>query len=497
VAGTPSPVGGTGRRLGCVVRTRRRFFITAACVNVAAILSATAPDAVAGTDRSASAGRQVHVTNILSNDVSTFDIVADGRLARRGELTPANGAPRSIVVTPDGRFTYAANGVIPMTSDDFNSISGYRITSDGTLISLGPPATANQDPDALAVAPNGRTLYVVNRGTDTVLPFRIGADGQLRRLSDPVPSGAENARGIALTPDGKFLFVSHGDPLGSARDWLTRFSVQDDGTLVPLDGRVQIGTAGGAMGFTPDGRFLYVPCSGSQEVFGFRVDPDGELTPVPGRRFDAPDVPIAAVSTPDGRHLYIADGGLISSTSKKVSAYRIRTDGALEHIADFTAGDAPVSLTPTPNGRNLYVANLNSWNVTGFEIGADGRLREIDGSPFRTGGRQPAFQSIVIRPNQGPAASFVAYPAPLGEVTRFDATASRDVDGQISRYDWDFGDGTVLRDGGPKPSHVYRSAGTFQVRLTVTDNENCSTTFVYNGTSALCTGSPPPSRAGP
>ncbi|MFI9561025.1 beta-propeller fold lactonase family protein [Nonomuraea endophytica] len=432
----------------------------------------------------------MYVTNILSNNVSTFDIEPSGRLALRDELTSAGGAPRSVVVTPDGRFAYTANGVTPMTSDDFNSISRYRITAGGNLVPLTPPATANGDPDALAVAPNGRTLYVVNRGTDTVLPFRVGADGQLVRLSDPVPTGAENARGIALTPDGRFLFVSHGDPLGTQQDWLTRFAVGGDGTLAPMGRRVPIGSAGGAMAVTPDGRFLYVPCSASQEVFGFRIGPDGELTSVPGRRFDAPDVPIAAVATPDGRHLFVAAGGLVISTSTKVSAYRIRTNGALEHLANVDAGRAPVSLTPTPDGRHLYVANLNSWDVSGFRIGRQGQLREIAGSPFPTGGRQPAFQSIVIRPNQGPAAAFTARAAATGRPTTFDATASTDPDGRIARYDWDFGDGTVLPDGGPKPAHVYRDTGTFQVRLAVTDDEGCTTLFVYNGTSALCTGSP-------
>lgn len=453
-------------------------------------LVAAAP--AAAEEMPADNSRQVYVTNILSNDVSTFDTVAGGGLALRAELTDADGAPRTIVVTPDGRYAYTANGRNPVTGEVFNSISAYRIDGSGGLVRLGDPVTANVDPDALAVAPNGRTLYVVNRGTSTLLIFRIGTDGRLSQLGDPIPTGAESARGVAMTPNGRFLFVSHGNPLAENQDFLTEFSVHGDGTLSPPSDPVPIGSAGGAMGITPDGRYLYVPCSASGQVFGFRIESDGSLSQVPGPVTKAPDDPIAASVTPDGKHVYVTDGGLVASTSRKVSAYRIRYDGSLEHIDDFTAGFTPVASTPTPDGRYLYVSNINpepgtqNWNVSAFEIGADGRLREIAGSPFSTGGSQPAYQSIVVRPNQGPVAAFTAAP---GTPTTFDATASADPDGRIARYDWDFGDGTVLRDGGPTPVHEYRYPGTFQVRLTVTDNENCSTLFVYNGTSALCNGS--------
>lgn len=456
-------------------------------------LVAAAP--AAAEEMPADNSRQVYVTNILSNNVSTFDTVAGGGLSLRAELTDADGAPRTIVVTPDGRFAYTANGRNPVTGQVFNSVSAYRIDGSGGLVSLGDPVTANVDPDALAVAPNGKTLYVVNRGTNTLLIFTIGTDGRLSPLGDgaPIPTGATFARGVAMTPDGRLLFVSHGNPLADNQDFLTRFQVHYDGKLTPLGQPVPIGSAGGAMGVTPDGRYLYVPCSSSGEVFGFRIESDGSLLQVPGPVTEAPGDPIAASVTPNGKYVYVTTGGLVDSTSRTVSAYRVKFDGTLEHIQDAMAGRTPVASTPTPDGRYLYVSNINpepgpeDWHVSAFEIGAGGLLREIAGSPFLTGGEQPAYQSIVVRPNQGPVAAFTAAP---GTPTAFDATASTDPDGRIARYDWDFGDGTVLRDGGPTPVHEYRYPGTYQVRLTVTDNENCSTLFVYNGTSALCNGSP-------
>jgi hypothetical protein len=51
----------------------------------------------------------------------------------------------------------------------------------------------------------------------------------------------------------------------------------------------------------------------------------------------------------------------------------------------------------------------------------------------------------------------------------FDGTASYDPDGNIVSYGWDFGDASF--GSGSIVTHTYNSAGTFTIRLTVTDNE--------------------------
>lgn len=418
--------------------------------------------------------RPVYVTNIVSSDVSAFTIQPGGAL-RLGDRVPAGESPRGIVVAPNGRTAYAANG-------DSSTISTYRIGSGGALTLLPPATATDEDPDDAVVAPGGHRLYVINRTAETISTFPIAADGTLVTPRTTTQVGGENPRGIAMTPDGRFLYVGTGDPLDTTPDWVIRFAVRGDGTLTRL-GRTRIGAAGGAMAVSPDGRFLYVPCSASHEVFGFRIGPGGDLTPVAGSPSFAPDVPIAAAMTPDGRHLYVTDGGLIGSGSHRVSAFDVRADGSLTRLADFTAGASPVGVAATPDGRHLYVSNLDSDDVSAFTIEPTGRLREVAGSPFRTGGEQPAFQSIAIVPNQGPTASFSAHDA------SFDASSSSDPDGRVARYDWDFGDGTRLPDGGPRPAHDYARPGTYKVTLMVTDDENCSADLVFTGTIALCNGS--------
>jgi hypothetical protein len=70
----------------------------------------------------------------------------------------------------------------------------------------------------------------------------------------------------------------------------------------------------------------------------------------------------------------------------------------------------------------------------------------------------------------------------------FNASTSSDPDGSIARYDWSFGDGQSAPDGGPAPSHTYERPGSYEAKLTLTDNEGCSTAFLFTGQTAYCNG---------
>lgn len=54
----------------------------------------------------------------------------------------------------------------------------------------------------------------------------------------------------------------------------------------------------------------------------------------------------------------------------------------------------------------------------------------------------------------------------------FDASESKDPDGKIINYDWDFGDGNFTNESKLTYNKTYQKSGKFEVKLKVTDEDN-------------------------
>jgi PKD repeat protein len=74
--------------------------------------------------------------------------------------------------------------------------------------------------------------------------------------------------------------------------------------------------------------------------------------------------------------------------------------------------------------------------------------------------------------NTPPTADFTAPACTVNVACNFSGTGA-DADGTVAGYSWDFGDQTAAAPGQNIP-HTFATAGTFQVKLTVTDNESAT-----------------------
>jgi PKD repeat protein len=87
--------------------------------------------------------------------------------------------------------------------------------------------------------------------------------------------------------------------------------------------------------------------------------------------------------------------------------------------------------------------------------------------------------TVILQPagpvaNQPPTAAFTSNCTALA--CTFNAGGSSDSDGSIVSYAWDFGD-TVGTGSGITPTYTYAGAGTYQVKLTVTDDKGAPGTI--------------------
>jgi PKD repeat protein len=87
---------------------------------------------------------------------------------------------------------------------------------------------------------------------------------------------------------------------------------------------------------------------------------------------------------------------------------------------------------------------------------------------------------ICPTPNKPPIAKFIYSPPKpfvklfVNQTITFDASSSYDPDGNITSYEWDFGDGNTTNTTEEIVTHLYSSTGNYTVNLTVTDDDGAN-----------------------
>ena len=234
--------------------------------------------------------------------------------------------------------------------------------------------------------------------------------------------------------------------------------------------------------------------------------------------------------SPDGTRLVFAGGMLGNSGVVTLTVWLINADGT--GLTELGEGFDPawrpvlsgpaVALSPgslafgsqlvgtTSNPLNVSLTNTGGSNLTISGIAVNGDFAQTDTcgnsivagatcsitvrfAPTATGPRSGAVTitdnaagsphlvslSGTGTSNNPPVASFVS--ACTGLTCNFNGSASSDSDGTITSYAWSFGDGAT--GSGPTVSHTY-TAGTYTVRLTVTDNGGATATQAANVTAS-------------
>ena len=126
------------------------------------------------------------------------------------------------------------------------------------------------------------------------------------------------------------------------------------------------------------------------------------------------------------------------------------------------------------------IAVLRTQSISGseilveFTVGRDAQpgMRSI--SVVTSGGTANSAAIFNVQGNQVPNVQFTIDPrtASKNSTVTFDASKTTDRDGTAATYQWDFGDGASAN--GKVVTHKYARAGTFDVKLNVTDNQGGS-----------------------
>jgi 6-phosphogluconolactonase (cycloisomerase 2 family) len=425
------------------------------------------------------ATRVLYRTTGSDNHVLAYGFAPTGALfPLAGSPLAQTGSPEAVALTPDGRFLYVA-----LTAS--SQIAAFGVGPDGSLSPLvGSPFATGAPPRGLAVSPDGRSLYVVGATGNALYRHTINLDGTLSAAGAPTPTGLSSPVMVAITPDGSRLYVS---AFGSAA--IAGFAIAADGSLSPLPGSPYPAPSGDVgISVAPDGAHLYMASTITSAVYAASIGADGSLTAVPGSPFQSGPGTRGIAIAADGHRLYTTNTA--AGSGQGTWGYNVAADGSLTTIAGNPFMPvAQSAIAMTPDSKRLYVGAAFSGGTSGLNIGAAGELTPVPGNPYASGASTSEAYDMAISPDQPPVAAFAAAPGLAGAPSGFDASASADPDVTIARYDWTFGDGSSASTGAVT-THTYAAPGTYRVTLTETDDEGCSTTFVFTGQTAICNGLP-------
>jgi PKD repeat protein len=170
---------------------------------------------------------------------------------------------------------------------------------------------------------------------------------------------------------------------------------------------------------------------------------------------------VAATLSPAGITLYV-DGKPVASNTSAVSAQEIT---GYWRVGGDNLGGWPSRPTSTAFAGSIDEVAIYPMALTPDQIKRHHAVGTgaVDSQPPTTVANQP------------PTAAFVAGHSAL--TVTVDGTASADPDGTIASYTWDFGDGGA--GTGATANHTYTTAGTYEVKLTVTDDKGATASVTH------------------
>jgi 6-phosphogluconolactonase len=193
-------------------------------------------DGEAGLNRQRQDKPHAHSVDIIDDHVVVCDLGLDtvflhhfdraqATLASAQATKLAAGAgPRHFALHPDRRRCWCVNELDLTVTALRLAERPWQLAVEGTESTLPPDVGDRSGYSAaeIAVHPEGRFVYVSNRGHDSIAMFRIVDDTSALEFLGTEPTRAKTPRHFAIAPGGRFLLVG-----GQASNTVTVFAIDE------------------------------------------------------------------------------------------------------------------------------------------------------------------------------------------------------------------------------------------------------------------------------
>jgi 6-phosphogluconolactonase len=310
-----------------------------------------------------------------ANEVLAYARTADGRLERTGAFATGGRGSGTPHLASQGSVVLHEEHLLVVNAGS-NDVSLFRVEPDGLALAHRAPSGGSA-PTSVAI--HGRTVYVLNTaGEANVSGFELtGArlapiEGALR----PLPAGSDPAQ-VAFSPDGRSLVVTD-----RATDSIHAFAVDESGVVGEPATLASAGATPYGFDFRPDGTLVVTEAAGAQigkaSASSYRLAAPGRVESVTGPVANTRSEVCWAVVSKDGRYAFVTNFG-----DGTISTYAIDDDGGIQlrdAVAATTFEGEPGIRDEalSADGRFLYALHADRRRIFGWEVGADGALGAID-----------------------------------------------------------------------------------------------------------------------
>lgn len=302
-----------------------------------------------------------------------------------------------------------------ISSPNDGLVSHYHLNDETGEIRLLEQLEAGEKVNAMALAPDGSTLYAALRGNPPmVASFSVDAGtGKLTRRAE-APLGAGMSY-LATDREGRFLFgASYGE------DVVTLQPIDDESQVLETIQKYPSGMHAHSVRPDPSNRFVYACVLGVDRVLQFRLDAQAQaLLPIEEGFVSVPENtgPRHLVFSEDGKYVFV-----VGEMSGTVTSFAIDPQsGALSQVdveegvpADLNLEEGQVrdsrnnnladDPTPriwcadirlAPSGELLYITERTTSSVSTLRVTADGKLTYLSNHKLEE--KQP--RNIAISPD--------------------------------------------------------------------------------------------------
>jgi 6-phosphogluconolactonase (cycloisomerase 2 family) len=262
------------------------------------------------------------VANAGSDELSLFT-VEDLGLRLESRVSTGGSTPTSVAVHDEVAYVLNAGGD--------GGIAGFSLAGGMLTLLAGserPLSAAGADPAQIAFTPDGRSLIVTERGTNSISAYTLDERGRADGPST-IPSSGATPYGFDFAPGTVIVTEAFGGEAGAAA--ASSYALSEPGVLAPLsasvgDTRSEVCWAA----VSRDGRFVYVTNFGDGTISSYVIRDDGRielLEPVAAAtRLGEKGIRDEAI-TRDGRFLYALD-----ADARRVFGWAVGEDGSLDPV---------------------------------------------------------------------------------------------------------------------------------------------------------------------